>query len=125
MIAGTYTPFTMHIIEGWPGTALGIAIWCVAAAGIILKLFFPHRLERISLFLYIAMGWMLVAAIGPVLNSLDTDTLWLLLAGGIIYTIGAGVHVLRRLPFHNVIWHGMVLGAAGLHYASIYTAFIA
>ena len=68
---------------------------------------------------------MLVEAIAQVLNSLDTDTLFMVIAWLLIYTIGAGVHVLRRLPFHNVIWHGMVLGAAGLHYASIYTAFIA
>ena len=123
MIAGTYTPFTMHLIEGWQGVALGIAIWIVACVGIALKLFFPRRLERLSLALYLAMGWMLVIVIGPIIDSLEPDTLALLLAGGILYTIGAGIHALRRLPFHNAIWHALVLVAAGLHYASIYGAF--
>ncbi len=119
MIAGSYTPFTLTALGPRLGMALFVAVWAVAAIGIALKLAWFHRVERASLALYLAMGWMLLVVIRPLMIALPGAVLILLLAGGIVYSLGSLVHVRDRVPFHNAIWHAMVLVAAGLHLAAI------
>jgi hemolysin III len=118
MIAGTYTPFTTRLSEGW---ALGLtaAIWAVAAMGIVLKLWQPRRIETISIALYLALGWIGLAAVAPFRAALDARTLSLLALGGIVYTAGVVFHLWRRLPYQNAIWHGFVLVAASVHYVAV------
>lgn len=120
MIAGTYTPFTTRLVSG--GSAgLTAVIWTVAAAGIALKLWQPRRIETISIVLYLALGWIGLAAAGPFTAVLDSRTLALLASGGIVYTAGVIFHLWRRLPYQNAIWHGFVLVAAGIHYLAVLT----
>jgi hemolysin III len=121
MIAGTYTPFTILGLQGGWSSGLTVAIWSVAAIGIALKLWQPRRIEAISVALYLGLGWIGLIALHPFMVAFDTATLALLATGGILYSVGVVFHLWRWLPFHNAIWHGFVLVAAGLHYCAILT----
>lgn len=120
MIAGTYTPLTLRLPEAW---AIGLiaGTWMAAAVGVICKLWQPHRVETLSVALYLALGWIGVIAIEPLLASLDQTTLVLLMAGGLVYSAGVVLHVSRTLRYGRALWHGSVLVAASLHYAAIAT----
>ncbi|HEX2256849.1 MAG TPA: hemolysin III family protein [Afifellaceae bacterium] len=118
MIAGTYSPFALAMMEGAWGIGLFVFIWTLAIGGAALALVWPRRSDRVALALYLAMGWSVVVALEPLTQSVGSTTVWLLLAGGVIYTAGVGFH-LSRLRFQNVIWHVCVLAAAALHYAAI------
>jgi hemolysin III len=126
MIAGTYTPFTLKLERAW---ALGLTgcIWALAAAGIAVKLMRPRRqvgagrLHGISVALYLALGWIGLLALGPLMASLGPATLVLIAVGGALYTAGVVFHLWQRLPYQNAIWHGFVLVAAGVHYAAVWT----
>lgn len=124
MIAGSYTPYAAVSLGGDAGRLLLFGLWSVALLGILLKLRFSRRFERLSLLLYLGMGWMALVLVEPLIAAISTQTLWLLAAGGIVYSLGAGVHCLTRLPFHNAIWHSMVLLAAGLHFAAARAEFL-
>ena len=119
MIGGTYTPFTVLRLENVWSAALTSAVWAIAAFGIAVKLLQPRWIERVSIGLYLALGWIGLVAIGPFAQSMDVTTLALLGAGGAIYTIGVIFHVWRALPFQNAIWHGFVLLGAACHYTAI------
>jgi hemolysin III len=120
MIAGTYTPFTVLAFpEPW-SSGLTIAVWTAAAAGVAFKLWRPLRWQRLSVVLYLAMGWIGVIALDPFLRSLATPTLVLLLAGGIVYSAGVAFHVARH-RYQNAAWHGCVLVAACTHYAAVFS----
>jgi hemolysin III len=99
--------------------ALLIGVWSVALAGIALKIFFPGRFDRLSVGLYLAMGWSGVIAYDSVVASLPTSTLWFIAAGGMLYSLGVIFHVWERLRFQNAIWHSFVLLAAACHYTAV------
>jgi len=120
MIAGTYTPFTTRLGSGW-ASGLTAVIWVVAAIGIASSCGSRGRIETISVVLYLALGWIGLAAAGPFMAALDARTLGLLALGGIVYTAGVIFHLWRRLPYQNAIWHGFVLIAAGVHYLAVLT----
>lgn len=124
MIAGTYTPLALLAIGGAQGRLLCVLAWGAALAGTILKLGFPRRLEWLGFALYLAMGWMVVAFIGRVHAALQGASFALLVAGGVIYTLGSAVHLMTKLRFHNAVWHALVLVAAALHFAAIANAFV-
>jgi hemolysin III len=118
LIAATYTPFIMEMKDSVFALALLIGVWCVAAFGIALKLVWPGRFDRLATGLYLALGWsgiMLYDSIG----SLPTLALWLVLAGGALYSLGVIFHAWRRLRFQNVIWHCFVLLGAACHYTAV------
>ena len=119
MIAATYTPFAANRLGHGAGAALLTAIWLCATAGVIMKLVFPRRFERLSVVFYLAMGWMILAVAKPLSAALASVDLWLLLAGGLVYTAGVGFHLAERLPYHKPIWHGFVLVAVALQFAAI------
>ncbi len=121
-IASTYTPFMVVKLAGWPATGFLALVWSVATFGMTTKLFFPNRLVRTSYVLYLALGWCGVFMLLPLFNALSETTLWLLLAGGLAYTVGVVFHLSRRLPFQNAIWHAFVLAGAGCHYAAVIDA---
>jgi len=123
MIAATYTPFAANRLGGTTGTALLAAIWLCATAGVLMKFVFPRQFEKVSIALYLAMGWMVVAVIEPLAASVTTVDLWLLVAGGLVYSAGVAFHVIERIPFHKAIWHALVLVAAVLHFIAIAAEF--
>ncbi len=121
MIAGSYTPFTaLAFPEPW-STGLTIAVWTAAAAGVAIKLAAPQRLERVSVALYLVMGWIGLVALDPFVHSLAMPTLLLLLIGGLVYSAGVIFHVARDRRYQNAAWHTCVLVAACTHYAAVFT----
>ncbi len=112
LIAGTYTPLTLVAIKGaWGWTLFGI-IWGLAILGIIFKTFFLGKFEKVSLAIYVAMGWLVVIAIKPLLVNVKPMFLLWLSIGGVLYTVGIIFYVVKQIPFHHAIWHLFVLGGA-------------
>jgi hemolysin III len=119
MIAATYTPFATNRLVGETGVALLAAIWLCATAGVIVKITFPRRFERLSVICYLAMGWMVLAVAKPLSATLASVDLWLLVTGGLVYSAGVIFFLAERLPFHKPVWHGFVLVAVALQFAAI------
>ena len=119
MIAGTYTPLTvLKLREPW-SSGLTAVMWCMAALGIAAKLLQPRRIESLSVLLYLLMGWIGVLAIDELLASVEPTTLLLLLAGGVVYSLGTIFHLSSRLRYQRALWHASVLLAASIHYVAI------
>ncbi|PJI39471.1 hemolysin III family protein [Ferrovibrio sp.] len=119
MIAGTYTPFSLIVIGGAWGAALLGFVWSVALVGVFLKLRYPLRFEKLSVAAYLLLGWVILAALEPLLSSMSLAALNLLVTGGGLYSLGVVFHLWERLPYQNAIWHVFVLAAAACHYAAI------
>jgi hemolysin III len=119
LIAGTYTPFTLISLRGSMGWALFAAIWTLAFAGIVFKLFFTGRFKLVSTLMYIAMGWLSVLAIGPMLRQLDPWTLGWLFAGGISYTAGTLFYLNQRIRYSHAIWHAFVIAGSVCHFVAV------
>jgi hemolysin III len=119
MIAGSYTPFTTQRLHG--GWALGMTatVWALALAGVAGKLFLPGLGRRFWVGLYLALGWVALLALGPIVSGVPGVAVALLAAGGLVYSIGAAIYVVERLKFRRAIWHGHVVGAAALHFAAV------
>lgn len=119
LIAATYTPFIMELKDSVFAIALLIGVWCLAAFGIVIKLAWPGRLDRLSVGLYLAMGWSGMMLYDSVVAALPGMALWFVVAGGALYTLGVIFHAWRRLRFQNAIWHGFVLLGAACHYTAV------
>ncbi len=119
LIAGTYTPILLIAMRGPWGWTLFAMIWGMAAAGLFYEIVFGGRRKWISLALYIAMGWLAVIAVKPMLSMLPTGLLLWILFGGLLYTGGIVFYVWKRLPFNHAIWHLFVLGGSVLHFTGI------
>jgi hemolysin III len=119
MIAGTYTPFALVPMGGGWGLGIVVFVWLVAIAGIALKLLYPRRLERLSIALYLALGWIILVALEPLTDAVSLPTIILLGVGGLLYSVGVVFHVWRRLPYHNAVWHAFVVGAACCHWVAV------
>ena len=119
LIAGTYTPFTLVTLRGpWGWTLFGI-VWGLAAVGIVLKTIFIERFAVLSAAIYIAMGWVVVLAFKPLLDSLPgAGVLWLV-AGGVCYTGGVFFFAAKRIPYNHAIWHLFVLSGSICHFIAI------
>lgn len=115
-IAGTYTPFAL--ISG-QGIALTALLWVAAAVGITLKAISPARFRWTGLALYLGMGWAGVVAGGDMLAAVPPGVAGLMLAGGLLYTVGVVFYLWESLPFQTAIWHVFVLAASMLFYAAV------
>jgi hemolysin III len=119
MIAGTYTPFALVALGGAWGVALLAVVWGAAVVGIAVELLDLRRHDRLSVAAYLLLGWIIVPALGPLSAVMSSTGLVLLVAGGILYSVGAAFHVWSSMPYQNAIWHGFVLAAAGCHYTAV------
>jgi len=119
LIAATYTPFIMEVKDSVFAMALLAGVWCVAIVGIVLKLVLPGRFDRLSVGLYLAMGWSGMMLYDRVVAALPTFALWFVVAGGALYSFGVIFHAWRRLRFQNAIWHCFVLLGAACHYTAV------
>ena len=120
LIAGTYTPFTLvNLRDNWGLPLFGL-IWLVALVGVIIELATALKYKKLSLGLYLGMGWLVIIAIQPMLNHVDTGGLLLLLAGGLSYSFGVIFYTWKRLFMHHAIWHLFVLGGSVLHFLAVY-----
>ncbi|MCF2943623.1 PAQR family membrane homeostasis protein TrhA [Paenibacillus tarimensis] len=118
-IAGSYTPILFHIVQGALGWSLFGVVWGVAVAGVVFKSFFASRFLFTSTILYIAMGWIIVFAWGPLVEHLAPNGFYLLVGGGLLYTVGTIFYMWRSFPYHHAVWHMFVLAGSILHFFAI------
>jgi hemolysin III len=120
LIAGTYTPFTLGVLHGVWGWILLTIIWGLAAAGMVLKVFYRASLPILFTGLYLFMGWLVVIAINPLIAKVPTPGLLWLIAGGLSYTIGVIFFAIdSRLQYAHLIWHLFVLAGTTCHYFAV------
>lgn len=118
LIAGTYTPYTLITLRGALGWTLFGVVWGAAIVGVVLNAIDVQKYSRISMVCYVAMGWVVVLAIRPLMAALAWNGLVLLALGGVFYTVGIVFYVIRRSYMHS-IWHLFVLAGSVCHYLSI------
>jgi hemolysin III len=119
LIAGTYTPFTLGVLRGpWGWLLLGL-IWTMAIIGLILKAVPATRYSRVSIVLYVVMGWLAVIAARPILSQVPLPGILLIVAGGLAYTGGLVFFGMHRLRFHHFIWHLFVLAGTICHFFAV------
>lgn len=121
MIAGSYAPICIGLVGGWPGWVLFGIQWFLVLVGIIYKSVALEKWPRLSLFIYLAMGWSILFIASPVLRNINTPALVWLLVEGAMYTIGAYffAHDEEHAYWH-AIWHVWVLAGTLAHCASLY-----
>ncbi len=120
LIAGTYTPFTLVTLKGWLGWTIFGITWGIAILGVVLKLFYTGRFDKISTIAYVAMGWIIIFAIKPLIENLPLNGLYWLLAGGISYTVGAVLYSIPKIKYNHAIFHVFVLLGSFSHFMAIY-----
>lgn len=119
LIAGSYTPFCLITLQGYTGIALLCAVWLIAIAGISLQAVLLHKADWINCLLYLSMGWLAVFVIDPLVSTLDSTGLALLVAGGLAYTVGVVFYIFERIPFSHAIWHTFVFAGTMLQFFSV------
>jgi len=119
LIAATYTPFIAQTKLELSAVGLLLGVWFLTVVGIVLKLALPGRFDRLSIVLYLLLGWSGIIAYEPLATTLPPSALWLIAAGGIVYSTGIVFHLWDGLRFQNAIWHGFVLIAAVCHYTAV------
>ncbi|QFZ53484.1 hemolysin III family protein [Oceanihabitans sp. IOP_32] len=120
LIAGTYTPVCLIALNDTLGWTLFWVVWGIAAFGAVLKLFFTGRYELFSTLLYLVMGWLIVFDFSNLSNSLGSDGILFLFAGGLSYTVGIIFYAIQKIPYNHVIWHLFVLAGALFHFLMIF-----
>jgi hemolysin III len=119
LIAGTYTPFTLGILRGgWGWTLFGL-VWTLALAGVVMKVSHGMRFPRLSVVFYLAMGWLIVIAAGPLVERMPASGLAWLVAGGCAYTLGVVFYALDRFRYCHFIWHLFVLAGTACHFVAV------
>ena len=116
LIAGTYTPFTLVTLRGSGGLWLFAVVWALAIAGISTEAFWTYRPRWLSAVVYLAMGWLVVIAIKPLVAHMPPAGVWLLVSGGLAYTVGTVFYVLKKVPYMHAVWHVFVLAGSILHF---------
>lgn len=119
LIAGTYTPFTLVNLRGFWGWTLFALVWSLSVFGIAWKLFHVDRFQLVSTLTYIAMGWLVLIAVKPVLAAVPLAGIAWLVAGGLFYTVGVIFLGLKRVPYSHAIWHVFVLSGSICHYFAV------
>ena len=120
LIAGSYTPFVLVTLRGPWGWSLFGVVWGLAVTGVALKFWVAGRFRLLSTLIYLAMGWLVLVAIKPLVAALPSGGLKLLFAGGLCYTGGAAFYLWKRLPYHHAVWHLFVLAGSVCHWAAVF-----
>ncbi len=119
LIAATYTPFLAQLPDRATAGLMAGVVWTAALAGMTIKLFLPGRFDRLALVFYLALGWSGIVIARPLVAALPSATLWLLIAGGIVYSCGVMFYARHQLRFQSAVWHCFVITGAGLHVAAM------
>ncbi|MDH3322254.1 MAG: hemolysin III family protein [Flavobacteriaceae bacterium] len=120
LIAGTYTPFALIVLKGWVGWTIFGVSWTLAVAGIIFKLFFIGKYNKISTATYVLMGWVIIFALKPLIENFPTGGLLWLLMGGLFYTIGAILYSIKKIKYNHAIFHIFVLLGSFSHFMAVF-----
>ena len=122
LIAGTYTPITLVCLGGWKGWALFGLVWAAAALGVVLNAVSVERFKKVSMACYLLMGWVILLAMGDFIEAAPPLAFWCLLAGGVLYTVGAVLYgVGKKVPYMHAVFHLFVLGGSVLHTVSVWS----
>ncbi|MEF9951877.1 MAG: hemolysin III family protein [Clostridium sp.] len=119
LIAGTYTPFTLTVLRGPLGWTIFGVVWGCTIFGIVMKIFFLEKFEKVSTFMYVGMGWFIVIALKDIIVSLPIQGLVLLVLGGVFYTVGCIFYAKDKWPYNHAIWHLFVLAGSVFHFLAI------
>ncbi len=119
LIAGTYTPFTLVTIRNDGGWLVFALVWLAAIAGIAVEAFWTYRPKWVSVVVYLAMGWGVIGAIRPLITSLEPGGIYLLIAGGLFYTVGTAFYVLKKVRYMHAVWHVFVLAGSVCHFLAV------
>lgn len=119
LIAGSYTPFALIALRDDGGWILFGTVWALALAGIVFKLRFTGRFELLSTLIYLAMGWLVLFAAGPMLRNVGTQELIWLGVGGLFYSFGTIFYLMDRIRHNHAIWHAFVLAGSASHFVAI------
>lgn len=120
LIAGSYTPFTLNVMQGTLGWTLFATVWTIAIIGITLKLFFTGKYGKLSTIAYILMGWLGVFGLKSLFETMPIEGVVWLLAGGVSYTVGAILYSLKSVKFNHAIFHVFVLLGSICHFMSVF-----
>lgn len=120
LIAGSYTPFLLVGLRTPLAMGLMAVVWGIALVGIIMKIAFVYRFKRLSLFIYLAMGWLSLIVVYQLAMNIEIGGLVLLALGGVIYSLGVIFYVAKRIPYNHAIWHLFVLAGCACHFFAIY-----
>lgn len=120
LIAGTYTPFTLVVLKGWVGWTIFGFSWGLAIVGVVLKLFYTGRFDKISTITYVLMGWLIIFVVKPLIGNLPFEGLMWLFGGGIAYTIGAILYSIKGIKYNHAIFHIFVLIGSFCHFISVF-----
>ncbi len=120
LIAGSYSPFCLVGLDSSLGWYMFVFVWIFALTGIILKLFFTGRFDKLSTAMYLLMGWQVLFFIKPLMGNISTSGFQFLIAGGISYSVGAILYSIRKLPYNHFIFHVFVLLGSLCHFIAIY-----
>lgn len=124
LIAGTYTPLTLFCLNGWLGWTLFGIVWGAAIIGIVLNSIDLERFRKPSVVCYILMGWVIILAIRPLMESIPQTSLIFLLIGGVFYTVGVIFYAIKKIKYFHSIWHLFTIAGSIFHYFSILLAVI-
>jgi hemolysin III len=125
LIAGTYTPFCLVVLNNAWGIPMLSIVWTLAGAGIILKVLWPTAPRKLSVALYLGLGWLGIIAAGPLTATMTGGALLMLLAGGMMYSIGAIVYARRspnplpRVYGYHEVFHTFVIAGSAIHFVLI------
>lgn len=120
LIAGSYSPFCLVALNSDLGWYMFIFVWIFGLIGIILKLFFTGKFDKISTAMYLLMGWQVMFFIKPLISSLSHQGFNFLLSGGIFYSVGAILYSIKKIPYNHAIFHLFVLLGSLSHFIAIY-----
>lgn len=120
LIAGSYSPFCLVVLDSKLGWYMFVFVWLFALVGVVLKLFFTGKYDKISTAMYLLMGWQVMFFIKPLVASLSTEGLYYLIAGGVFYTVGAIFYSIGKIAYNHAIFHVFVLLGSISHFISIY-----
>lgn len=120
LIAGSYSPFCLVALKPMLGWYMFLAVWVFAFVGVVLKLFFTGKYDKISTAMYLLMGWQVLFFVKPLSTALSSYSLNLLIAGGVFYSVGAILYSIKKIPFNHAIFHVFVLLGSISHFLSIY-----
>ncbi len=119
LIAGSYTPFMLNLLNNATGITICVIVWIVAILGVALQPWLIRMGDKINTALYLMMGWLVIFAFKAVYDALPLPGLILLISGGLLYSLGCIFFVWQRLPYHHAIWHVFVLAGSATHYFAI------
>jgi hemolysin III len=120
LIAGSYSPFCLVVLNSSLGWYMFLFVWLFAFTGIILKLFFTGKFDKISTAMYLLMGWQVMFFIKPLMESITTSGFQFLIAGGVFYSIGAILYSIKKVPYNHAVFHVFVLMGSLSHFIAIY-----